>query len=201
MAVLVALSALAVAAAPVVWAGSQDVPGDRRGWLLACGAALLVALGASGPLRREISAGAYVSACLAVVLFLALALGTVFATAQAADAIRIQRHELPSASATMTACRTTGRELDDQDHVSYTYGCTYHWTVDGRAFSAQRSTDQLYPDGRPTRVWLDGATMITGRPDILAIPIWVAFALVGLLGTLRFGASLAWQVRASGLLP
>ncbi|MFJ2864257.1 hypothetical protein [Kitasatospora sp. NPDC087314] len=198
--VVAGVAVLGAAAVPVVWAGSQDLPGDRRWWLVACGVALLAAVGASLPLLRQISTTDYVASFVALVLLLVLALGSVFAAAQAAAGVRTRLHEPRSVVATVTACRTTGRRLDDQDHGRDIYGCTYRWSVDGREFSEERPTEELYPDGHETRVWLDHGRMITGRPSLLAIPFWAVLALVGLLGAVRFSAFLAWKARAAGLL-
>ncbi|WP_280677418.1 hypothetical protein [Kitasatospora sp. MAA19] len=198
--VVAGVAVLGTAAVPVVWAGSQDLPGDRRWWLVVCGVALLAAVGASLPLLRQVSVGDYVVSCVALVLLLVLALGTVFAAAQAASGVRTRLHEPRRVVATVTACRTTGRQLDDQDHGRDIYGCTYHWSVDGREFSEERPTDELYPDGHETRVWLDGGQMITGRPSLLGIPFWGVLALAGLLGAIRFSAFLAWKAREVGLL-
>ncbi|MFJ3220597.1 hypothetical protein ACIPLC_32320 [Kitasatospora sp. NPDC086801] len=197
--VVAGVAVLGVAAGPVVWAGSQDLPGDRRWWLVVCGVALVAAVGASLPLLRRVAAVEYVAAVVALVLLLVLALGTVFAAAQAAYGVRTRLHEPPGVTATVTGCRTTGRELDDQNVGRDIYGCTYHWSADGREFSEERPTGKLYPDGHETRVWLAGGRMITGRPSLLGIPLWIALALAGLVGTVRFSAALAWKAREVGL--
>lgn len=197
--VVVAVAVLAVAAAPVVWAGSQDAPGDRGWWPAVCGIALLAAVGASLPLRREVSGAGYAVSCLAVAVLLTLALGTVFATAQANHAIRDRQHEPPGVTATVTNCRTTGRTVNAEGGGHATYGCVYHWSADGREFSEDRPVEKVYPDGHETRVWLDGGRMVTGRPSVLAIPLWIAAALAGLLGTVRFATALAWKAREEGL--
>ncbi|WP_280727111.1 DUF3592 domain-containing protein [Kitasatospora sp. MAA4] len=185
-----AVAVLAVAATPVVWAGSQDAPGDRHGWLLVCEVALLTAVVASLPLSREVSVAGYVASCIAVAGTLAIVLGTVFATAQAAHDIRIRSHGLRSVSATVTDCHVTGRELgEDDDQVSYTYSCTYHWTVDGRAFSEEQSDADASDEGRQVKVWLDGGRMITQRPGGFAILIWIVCALAGLLAVFRIGVN------------
>ncbi|MFF1790491.1 hypothetical protein ACFVX9_29005 [Kitasatospora sp. NPDC058243] len=197
--VVAGVAVLGGAAGPVVWAGSQDLPGDRRWWLVVCGVALVAAVGASLPLLRRVSTTDYVVSCVALVLLLVLALGTVFAAAQAAYAVRTRLHEPPGVTATVTGCRTTGRELDDQNQGHDVYGCTYHWSAGGREFGEERPTGKLYPDGHETRVWLAGERMITSRPSLLGIPLWIVLALAGLAGTVRFSAFLAWKARDVGL--
>ncbi|MFI5645312.1 hypothetical protein [Kitasatospora sp. NPDC051705] len=198
--VVAAVAVLGVAAAPVVWAESQDAPGDRRGWLVVCGVALLAGVAASVPLGRRVTAADYAASVVGVVLLLAVALGTVFAAAQATHAVGLRLHEPRAVAATVTDCRTTGRELDDQGQGHDVYGCTYHWSVDDRESSERRPTHELLPDGHRTRVWVDGDRMITEKPGLLAIPFWVVLTLAGLLGTLAFAANLAARVRDLGLL-
>ncbi|WP_406193121.1 hypothetical protein OH807_02185 [Kitasatospora sp. NBC_01560] len=197
---VVACGVAAVAVTPVVWAASQDAPGDHRWWLLAAGAALLAAVGASLPLFREVSSAGYLASCVVVAVLLTLALGTVFATAQTVHDVRLRLDEPRSVPATLTACRVTGRALDDENKGHDIYGCTYRWTADDRTFSEERPTDKLFADGHRTTVLLDGGRMITGRPSLLAIPFWIVLALVGLLGTVRITAVVYGRGREEGLL-
>ncbi|GAA2741813.1 hypothetical protein [Kitasatospora cinereorecta] len=197
--VAASVAALVVASAALVWAASQDAPTGRRWWVVA-GAALLIGFGASLPLLREVGSTDYVLSCLALAILLVLALAAVFSAAQAAHGIGIHGHAPPSAAATVTDCHRTGRQMDEQAPGDPTYGCTYHWSVDGRPFSEERPTDEPYPDGHRTTVWLDNGRMITARPSLLAIPFWILCALAASAATLAFTATLAWKTDQAGLL-
>lgn len=52
-------------------------------------------------------------------------------------------------SATVTDCRPADGDSDPQ--------CTYHWTVDGHAYTQTATATRAWPDGRTVTVWIDPA--------------------------------------------
>ncbi|MFE6746258.1 hypothetical protein ACFVGM_10425 [Kitasatospora purpeofusca] len=196
----VAAAGLVAAAAPVVWWESQDMPGDRTGWLLAAGAALVALLALARTVVDELSDRDYAAAWVGLLAVPALALGTVFAAAQTSHAVDAARHEPRRITATTTDCRVTGRSIDDQNIGHDLYGCTYRWFVEDHEFREERPTGKLYPDGHETSVWLDGDRMITGRPSGIAVPFWGATALAGFVCTVMLALVVRWKARVAGLV-
>ncbi|CAN3978003.1 hypothetical protein KPATCC21470_0626 [Kitasatospora purpeofusca] len=196
----VAAAGLVASAAPVVWWESQDVPGDRTGWLLAAGAALVALLATARTVVDELSDRDYAAAWVGLLTVPAFALGTVFAAAQTAHAVDAARHEPRRVTATTVDCRVTGRSVDDQNIGHDLYGCTYRWFVDDHEFREERPTRKLYADGRETSVWLDGNRMITERPSGIAIPFWGATALAAFVCTVMLAMIVRRRARGAGLV-
>ncbi|WP_327063869.1 hypothetical protein OG196_03285 [Kitasatospora purpeofusca] len=196
----VAAAGLVASAAPVVWWESQDTPGDRTGWLLAAGAALVALLATARTVVNELSDRDYAAAWVGLLTVPAFALGTVFAAAQTAHAVDAARHEPRRVAATTVDCRVTGRSVDDQNIGHDLYGCTYRWFVDDHEFREERPTRKLYADGRETSVWLDGNRMITERPSGIAIPFWGATALAAFVCTVMLAMIVRRRARGAGLV-
>lgn len=76
--------------------------------------------------------------------------GTAFATARAANSVRVRAHEPRSVPAVVTHCRVTGRQpMEGGGLGARTHGCTYRWSVDGEQFSEERPAAAPYSAVRP----------------------------------------------------
>ncbi|WBP91077.1 hypothetical protein [Kitasatospora cathayae] len=87
------------------------------------------------------------------------------------------------------------------DLATETYACTFHWSVDGREFRAERPEGPC-PEGREVTVWLDGrGRMSTGRPSWVTVPLFGLCVPFVLAGAVHLGRGAAedvtlWRRRA-----
>ncbi|MFD5465986.1 hypothetical protein ACFWIQ_24600 [Kitasatospora sp. NPDC127059] len=177
-----AVVTLALAGPVALWAWSQDDPVPGWLWWLCAGAAG-AGVAAWLPVRRcgpERLRGTGIRAAG----FLLLTLVAVFLAAQVVGTVRERLSHPRSTTALVTGCRVSGQEPGGEGNGlgAKTYACTFHWSVDGREFSAERP-EGPYPEGHRITVWLDArGRMSTGRPSWLSVPLFalpVPFAAYG----------------------
>ncbi|MEV7598992.1 DUF3592 domain-containing protein [Kitasatospora sp. NPDC089797] len=191
-AAVAAVATLATAGSAAVWRWSQDDPVAGWLWWLCAGAAALALMASAGLRGRDRQAPAGTGARALTALLLALV--AVFLAAQVAGTVRERLSSPRSTTARVTDCRVSGQRpgVDGNGLGEKTYECTFHWSADGREFSARRPQGP-YPEGQQVTVWLDDrGRMSTGRPSWLSVPLFalpVPFALYGAVFLGRWAAT------------
>ncbi|TQF01293.1 hypothetical protein E6W39_02390 [Kitasatospora acidiphila] len=169
----VVVVALAVAA----FAG-RGTPVAHGAWTTAAGAGavgvlaglLRTALGSCRPARRH---GDLFGSLLCAVLIWVFAATFAFSWSYFWYARALDRHATLKVTATLSHC------VDGGDGNL----CTYHWLVDGRAYSSRDAAAQAWPDGHRVTVRIDPAH--PGHPAQVTRGYWALWigVAVGAVGT------------------
>jgi hypothetical protein len=179
-----ATTTLMVALAVAGFAG-WGTPTAAAGWTVAAwaaGAALLfgllrAVLGAHSQYLDVLALSILVWVCAAVLTFSL----SYFLYAHALD-----DHATLRVSASVTDCVDQGDAGNE---------CSYHWTVDGHAYSSRDSATRRWPDGHRVTVRIDPAH--PSRPALVSRAYWAAWIgiVIGLVG-MPFAALMWWSLGA-----